>query len=117
MRPATYESQAEADALVELFSDREGRLRNTVFAMLTPDGRRAIGRTGRSPSFVFESAEDMAAGMREIASHYEPKKKLENEARALPTIANLRLALNVAACDALPVIVGTLGKKASEKEA
>ncbi len=100
IRPATYESEIEAAILKRLFRTRSGELENTVFALLDPNGKR-ITRGGRSPSFVFADAADMATEMLRIAKDFKPKKV----ARDLPTIADVRLGLNVAACDNVPLVV------------
>ena len=54
----------------------------------------------------------MAAGMKEIAAKYAPKQDGKWE---LPVMKNLRLALDVAACDGLPCVVALGDTKLEEK--
>lgn len=100
MRPATYESADEATILSKWFSGRDGDLENTTFALLDPTGSRRLARSGRGPSWAFENAEKFAAGLRSLAQEF-PAKKAE---RALALVPDLRLGLNVAASDGLPLI-------------
>jgi len=86
----------------------DGKVVNTVFCLLDPAGK-PLTRTVRSPSSVFDSPADMLASMQRFAKQYSGKRS----APAAPEIASLRLALNVAACDGLGLVVGVLGAKAS----
>lgn len=115
MRPATYESEEEAERLLEYFRGPTGQLQNTVFALVSPDGERTLSRTGRGPNFAFEDADAMTAELEAIAERYEPTD--EADERSLPTLPDLRLALNVASCDSLPLVVGVLRheEKASDR--
>lgn len=106
MRPASYESEQEAEFLLELFSRGGDQLQNTIFALLAPGGSEKLARTGRGPSFAFDDAEGMARELMLIAKRFDPSK--EATERSLPTLPDLRLALNVAACDSLPLVVGVL---------
>jgi hypothetical protein len=108
VRPASFESPSEAEFLKGLFSGRDSELRNTVFALLGPDGKKRLGPTGRSPSFVFEDAEQMAAEMDKLAELFDGQTKRSEP--PLPLIGNLRLALNIAACDRRPLIIGVASK-------
>jgi hypothetical protein len=101
IRLATYEDKEEVDYLTQVFRGREGTLENTVFAMLSPDARNYLTRTGRSPDWAFSDAADMAASMRRFAAEYRPA----DTPKALPAMKDFRLALNVAACDNMPVVV------------
>jgi len=103
IRLATYESAQEAAVLKEIWTSRSGELENTVFAILTPDAKRHLVRAGRSPSWAFgESPEKMASTMNRLARRYSSGGR----ARVLPVIKDVRLALNVSACDQLPVVIG-----------
>lgn len=104
IRLATYEDKEEADFLRQVFTGRSGDLENTVFCLLAPDGRQRLTRSGRSPRFVFDSPADMAETMDQLAEQY-PGKSGAHTAAPLPRMKNLRLALNVAACDGLPLVV------------
>jgi len=103
IRPATYESAAEAAVLKSFFPTRSGELENTVFVLLAPDGKTALSRGGRSPAMVFDDAAGMAASMARIVSRYPGSKK--ERTPTVPLVADVRRGLNVAACDNRPLIV------------
>lgn len=90
-----------------------GTLENTVFTILDPTGRRKLIRGHRGPRHLFDDGAEMAATMREIAARY-PKAKAPAapQALGLPQLADLRLALNVAACDRRPLVVISARDKA-----
>lgn len=105
----TYESASEADVLKSFW--RPGApLENTVFAILDPSGRPII-RGGRSPKWVFRDSADMARTMNEIAQHYDGNARAPD---GLPSVANVRLALDVAACDKRPLAI-VVAKTANER--
>jgi len=110
IRMATYESAEEGKILESIFSGRSGKLENTVFAMLDPTAKKFLVRAGRSPGFAFSGGEQiaiaaMASKMRELAKQYPMKENVESADAALPYIADLRLAVNITACDNLPLVV------------
>jgi hypothetical protein len=111
IRPATYESETEGELLASLFRTRTGELENTVFAVLSPDGRTKLARTGRGPRMVFGTAAEMAAFLESVAAGY-PAGDSDPADAPLPAFTDLRLALNVAACDSSLLVV-----VASEEEA
>ncbi len=100
IRLATYESKDEARVLKSIFVGRSGDLENTTFALLTPQGER-VGRAGRSPDFAFGDPGEMVAAMKKLAARQAPSPAK----RELPIVKNVRLALDVAACDGLPLVV------------
>lgn len=102
VRPASYESADEAEVLVRFFSGPKGTLQNTVFCLVEPDGKRQLTRGGRSARFVYSDAEALAEGLGEHLAKFKTKDR----PRDLPTIADLRLGLNIASCDDLPLVVG-----------
>ena len=104
IRLATYEDKAEADYLVKVFAGRTGALENTVYTMLSPDAKSYLTRSGRSPDFAFQDATDMARQMKTFAARYSPNLVMQ----ALPTAKDFRVALNVAACDNMPIVVGVV---------
>src|SRR3979409_459095 len=104
IRLATYEDKEEADYLVKVFPGRTGVLENTVYTMLSPDARSYLTRSGRSPNFAFQDSADMAKQMRTFMARYSPNPV----AQALPTAKDFRVALNVAACDNMPIVVGVV---------
>ncbi len=75
IRLTSYEDEAEKKFVSKLVN---GEPANTAFAMLTPDGERALrGRgPGRGPRDLYTDAADMAKGMDEMAAKY-PAKKVE----------------------------------------
>jgi len=111
VRPATYESAAEAKILSRWFSGRDGDLENTTFALLDPSGERALARAGRGPEMVYAGSKDFAAALRQLAGDFEAK---EGTAK-LPMVADLRLGLNVAASDGLPLVVIVAAAKAKRE--
>lgn len=113
IRLATYESKEEAEVMKSYFVGRSGELENTMFAILSPDGK-LISRAGRSPDAAFADAEAMAKGMKELAARYQAKKDAKRE---LPVLKNVRLALDVAACDGRACVVSlAAGKEAAAKQ-
>jgi hypothetical protein len=118
VRPATYESATEGKLLLSLFRGRIGNLENSVFALLGPDGKERLTKTGRSPGMVFKTAAQMAERLTELAKEVSPKQKQAFRSQQLPAYPTLRLALNVAACDDRPLIVrlGTSTSSNSKKK-
>jgi len=102
IRPLTYESAIEAPFLESLFRGRSGNLENTVFAMLGPDAKTRLCRTGRSPGFAFRSPDQMAAAMKQILRKFPSTKTAP---RPLPLLPNVRLGLNVSSCDNTPLAI------------
>ena len=120
IRLATYEDKAEAAILKRIFVGRSGELENTTFAILSPDGKRSLVRSGRSPKFAFgrsegEAASEMAATMNRLADQFKTKATSGKSQQALPVLADFRLALNVAACDRQPLVV-VLAKNATVRQ-
>jgi hypothetical protein len=105
VRLMTYEDPKEAEFLKSIWVGRSGDLENTLFVILAPDGKKPLVRPGRSPDRAFGDAETMAASMNRIAGEYETRKTSGSELPPLPLVANVRLALNVAACDSRPLLV------------
>jgi hypothetical protein len=110
IRLATYESEEEARVLKSFFTGGSGQLENTTFALLDPEGKRPLVATGRGPNFAFhgttaEPAKEMAQTMQKIAAYYKVTSKSPAPEAPLPLNGSLRLALNVAACDNLPLVV------------
>lgn len=105
----TYESASEAEVLKSFW--RNGApLENTIFAILDPHGR-AITRGGRSPDWLFRDSADMANSMYEIARYYQSN----SSPRYLPVVSSVRLGMNVAACDKLPIAI-ILGDTEQERQ-
>ena len=102
VRLLTYEDAAEAKFLKSLFLGGSGDLENTLFAILAPDGKKVLVRAHRSPHHDFEDAAQLADTMNRVARTVgEPKMRGD---LPLPLVANVRLALNTAACDGRPLV-------------
>ena len=115
-RLATYESKEEAEYLSRIFRGRSGQLENTVFCIMSPDGKDKLVRSGRSPGWSFpgeeeQAARDMEKKMDDISSRYPVKRTSKTALPALPVLPNVRLALNVAACDNLPLVAAVARSK------
>lgn len=105
IRLMTYEDKEEGALLKALVPTGSGELENTDFAILSPDGKRKLVRPGRSAREAFGDAAHMAAAMNRIAASYRAKRQAGDETPSLPVIANVRLAIDVAACDNRPLVV------------
>ncbi|MEO8495646.1 MAG: thioredoxin family protein [Planctomycetota bacterium] len=105
VRLATYEDQQEAEFMSRLFTTRTGVLENTTFGILSPDGKRKLVATGRGPNHAFRDATEMASKMNLIALQHPGAKQARGTDQRLPRMNSIDIALNVAACDNLPVLV------------
>jgi hypothetical protein len=105
VRLTTYENAAEAAFLRSICPTGSGELENTVFTILSPDGNRQLARACRSAREVFGDADHMADTMNRVANWYRPRPAASQGPADLPTVANVRLAINVAACDNQPLVV------------
>lgn len=114
IRLSTYESAEEEKILEAIFVGRSGDLENTTFAILSPDGKKKLCRPGRGPFFAYAGSREMAENMKRIATGFEQAKGVT----ALPLESDLRLGLNVASCDDLPLAVVVSKKRdpAAEKK-
>jgi len=102
IRLTSYEDESEKKFVSRLVN---GEPANTAFAILTPNGERALrGRgPGRGPRDLFLDAADMAKGMDKLAQMYPPKKVQGTP--ALPVTLNAKVGLAVAAGDLQPLVV------------
>ena len=127
IRLATYENAEENEVLKGFFA-RGGNLENTVFTLLTPDGKTKLVTAGRSPVWAFggvsgrginaqpeEPIKKMGQTMEAIALAYPGKGKAVKGSPPLPNLADLRLALNVSAADRQPLVV-VYSKSAEERK-
>ncbi len=105
IRVGTYESKKDAEFLATIYSNRDGELQNTVFAFLASDGKRRLMRTGRGPSFFFDSDKDMAQAMRRLLKRHGKGKKVSPKTARLPFQVDLRRAMNISSCDRRPLLV------------
>jgi len=123
IRLATYENQEEVDFMKALYVSYTGEIANTMFALLSPDGKTRLSEADRSPAQVFGgvsqrrsdqpgaaeqnkgAAARMVASMEVISLAYPGKKGSAGAPQALPYLSDLRMAVNVAACDNQPLLV------------
>jgi hypothetical protein len=101
VRLLTYEDRTEGAFLKSLVRTRSGELENTVFALLSPDGKQVLTRASRSARHTFGDARQLAETMDRCAGRYAAREF----PAALPAVPSVRLALNVAACDHRPLVV------------
>ncbi|MCA9121008.1 MAG: hypothetical protein H6822_31020 [Planctomycetaceae bacterium] len=88
-----------------VFRSRSGALENTTFGILSPDGRNNLVTPGRGPMHAFRDAAAMASRMNIISLQYSGARDALWSDPRLPVMNSVDVALNVAACDNLPVIV------------
>jgi len=115
VRPATYENAEESVVLEHWLKGVRGgggELRNTTFALLDPSGKNALVRTGRSPQMVYGDVASFATGLATLAKKFEAN----TVAKTLPLIPSLRLGLNIAACDGIPLVAIVESKNRSWKK-
>ena len=113
VRLKSFEDFDESELLLSIFKSRNGRLENTVFTVLDSQGDEKLIRSGRSPKWISSDAKGFASVLDELASEHIKAPKGKAKERTLPLIKDLRLAMNVAACDSRPLVV-LVGK--NEKE-
>ena len=80
-----------------------GKLPNTVFCLLSPDGKKQLTRPARGP-YVFRTPENMATQMKRIAASYKSSVD-QSYIPPVPLIDRVDLAMNVAASDNRPLAV------------
>ena len=107
IRLTTYEDQAEANFLKTIYIGKSGDLENTTFAILSPDGKTKLTRTGRAPFHEYRGSRDMATGMDSIAKEQKVKTETMYSDPKLPAAKNVDIGLNIAASDGLPFVVVT----------
>ncbi len=112
VRVPSYEDESEMRFCRDLFLGRSGDAENTTFAILSPDGKTPLVRSGRSARRLFDGPEDMAKAMVRIAARY----RAAGEPQALPVAGDVRLGLTIAASDGLPLVV-VLAKEPAALEA
>jgi hypothetical protein len=105
VRLATYENGTEARFLQEICPTGSGQLENTAFTILTPDGKKQLVRGSRSARDTFDDADHMAETMNRIAGWYPRQKAQSTLVPDVPTVASVRLAIDVAACDNQPLVL------------
>lgn len=114
VRLTTYEDRVEGEFLKSFAVTRSGELENSVFAILASDGKRQLARASRSMRHNFEDAHEMAEAMQRIARAHPGKESASQTPPELPRVPNVRLAVNVAACDNQPLVL-LFGKDAETR--
>lgn len=111
IRLATYENADEAAMLKRLLRTGSGELENTVFCIFAPDARTKLVRASREIGQLFASPQDFAAALDQAAERYRAKP--DAGAAPLPEVTTVKLALNVAAADNMPLVVVGPGEPAA----
>ena len=112
-RLATYEDETEGKMLEQIYRGRSGELENTVFVILSPDGKKRLSNAGRSPRMVFGGASGwegtvLALEMELVSRKYPGNGDTDVKGSpALPIAKDVRLALNIAACDRTPMVIAS----------
>ena len=114
IRLATYEDKNEVEFLKSIYRGRSGSLENTVFAMLDSDGKTKLGRSGRSPDFAYRGVGSFIDALEKLSADRKLKRKRYTDT-ALPLVKNVDLALNVASCDKIQLMI-VVGEDADELE-
>ena len=91
----------------ELYVGKSGFVENTMFAILGPDGKKELTRKGRAPFYEYRNARDMAHGMKQIAGDYAEATAKDWTDAAIPYAASIKLGINIASADVLPLVVMT----------
>src|SRR5436190_1873785 len=115
VRLTTYENKEEGEFLKSFHVTRSGELENTVFTVLSPDGKRQLARASRSARGTFGDAPAMAAALRRIGREFAVKRSAPGQLPELPRVPNVRLAVNVAACDNRPLVVLFAGEEKARR--
>ena len=105
IRLLSYENKEEAAFLKTFNVGRSGDAENTVFCILSPDAKQRLSRASRGTGQVYGNPKNMAEGMTKIALQYPSVASEAEKIFAVPYVADLRLALNVAGCDKQPLVI------------
>lgn len=98
-----------------IYIGRSGQLENTTFAILSPNGKKKLTRTGRGPFHEYRNATQMAAGMNKIAESYKVDAKTLMSDTSLPYSESVDVGLNISAADNIPMIVIAASDDAKSK--
>lgn len=88
-----------------IYLDKTGVLKNTTFAILSPDGKEKLTRAGRGPFYEYRNAKAMAAGMDKIAATYKVDAELATSDVKLPFAESVEVGLNISSADVIPMVV------------
>ena len=114
VRLTTYENQTEHDFMKKLYGRSNQKIENTTFAILSPDQKDVFVRPGRSPHFSYRNPVQLAAHMYKIADEYREQPSMASSGIA-PIAANVKIALNIAASDKLPLVVAVADSEQARK--
>ncbi|MBA62338.1 MAG: hypothetical protein CMJ76_08220 [Planctomycetaceae bacterium] len=103
IRLLTYENESEYKYMERLLGVTDGTLPNTVFCLLSPDGKTKLTRPTRGPS-IFRTPENMAIQMKRMASRYQTVVP-DSFVAPVPLVDRVDLTMNVAASDNRPMVV------------
>lgn len=88
-----------------IWLDQTGLLKNTTWAILSPDGQEKLTKAGRGPFHEYRNASDMASGMQEIAARYQADDGKAGSDTQLPFAESVDIGLNISAADNIPMLV------------
>jgi hypothetical protein len=113
VRLVTYEDIAEMEFMKSIYFFRTPT-KNSLFAILDPQAKKHLVSPGRSMRVTFKDAAQMASKMNEIAESF-PDKAPAPTKLGLPYLKDVRVAMNVAACDSQCLVV-LYAPKATERK-
>jgi len=88
-----------------IYLDRSGLLKNTTFAILSPNGKEKLTRAGRGPFFEYRNARAMASGMDKIAKTFKVDAESATSDVSLPFAESVEIGLNISSADVIPMVV------------
>ncbi len=98
-----------------IYLDRSGAMKNTTFAILSPNGKEKLTRAGRGPFFEYRNASQMATGMDAIAKTYKVDAETAMSDTELPYAESVEIGLNISAADVIPMVVIASSDEAKAK--
>lgn len=113
VRLVTFEDVEEMEFMNSIYDFRTPT-KNSLFAILDPSAKEHQVKPGRSMEFTFEDAAQMANRMQEIAETFPGKGRALPSKLGMPYLKDVRVALNVAACDTQCLVI-LYAPKATER--
>lgn len=104
IRLTTYENKKEMEFVKRLMGRPRGSVENTLFAILSPDTKTKFVTPSRTPSWSYSNSTQLAKSLSSIAQKYRKQKQLGPDS-SLPATANVKIGLNIASSDNLPLVV------------
>ena len=104
VRLVTYEDVGEMKFMNSIYDFRTPT-KNSLFAILDPSAKEHLVKPGRSMRSTFEDAAQMADRMKEITETYPAERVASPTKLGMPYLKDVRLALNVAACDTQCLVI------------